>query len=420
MLDLTIRYPGQVDETNPNYPWGKPRNQIADGDGIGTPWERDLASDIIGALHATIYRFGVRGLSGSPENISSSQFADVIDYVTRASLRAALAHPRTVNAVDSGVASGDVKWVPQAGTFAIFHKEANYEYIVSSQAWNVPDALPALEDGIATAARAAINRATGKICVARSSNTNTEYGRLAVGSPGSALTNVTGMAEESAFPFVCETGVASPEFVIGDGADSYTLTGTTLTTIDIGADTPGGTAVAPDIGAADGAGNICLFERGSGKIWVSHDSGENWTFVSLGDGNVVSDAVWSQRLQRFVAVGVDGSNNFVVFESETGDDGSWDKQVCALKAFADLIEDEPITVSRLAIVGGQMLVAYTEGAAGSAQYSNHRGLWYSFDAVNWTLFDLRSGGSALYKMAGGDGSLVTIHEDGTVKMWGQL
>jgi hypothetical protein len=71
MLDLTDRYPLQIDDTDPNYPLGKARNRAAPGDGTGTPWEKDLINDSLGWRQALLAAVGVAA-SGDPDSVAAS------------------------------------------------------------------------------------------------------------------------------------------------------------------------------------------------------------------------------------------------------------------------------------------------------------------------------------------------------------
>lgn len=53
MRNLQLRYPGQIDTSDPvGFPYGKAKNVVVKGDGTGTPWESDLVNDFIGFMQA--------------------------------------------------------------------------------------------------------------------------------------------------------------------------------------------------------------------------------------------------------------------------------------------------------------------------------------------------------------------------------
>lgn len=77
MLDLTERYPLQIDDSDPNFPLGKARNRTAPGDGTGTPWEEDLINDILGWKQALLADTGVSA-SGSVEQVGASDILNAL------------------------------------------------------------------------------------------------------------------------------------------------------------------------------------------------------------------------------------------------------------------------------------------------------------------------------------------------------
>lgn len=82
MFDYTTRYPGQV-SVDAAYPQGKAKNVSVAGDGTGTPWEKDLANDILGFHQALIKAAGIT-VSGAAET------ADVSDLFNAAQILAAI------------------------------------------------------------------------------------------------------------------------------------------------------------------------------------------------------------------------------------------------------------------------------------------------------------------------------------------
>lgn len=80
----SVRYSGQVDTGDANYPHGKARNAGAFQDGTGTPFERDLVNDIWGFLQALLDRARITP-SGTPDHVGASQYVDSVEAVARAS-----------------------------------------------------------------------------------------------------------------------------------------------------------------------------------------------------------------------------------------------------------------------------------------------------------------------------------------------
>lgn len=72
-LDLSARYPGQLDVGDPGYPYGKGRNVDVEGDGNGTPYERDLLNDILGFHQALLVTAGIEP-SEVPDTALASQY----------------------------------------------------------------------------------------------------------------------------------------------------------------------------------------------------------------------------------------------------------------------------------------------------------------------------------------------------------
>jgi hypothetical protein len=72
-LDLTTRYPSQVDDSDVAYPYGKAVNITVAGDGTGTPWEADLVNDIIGFLQSLLNQGGVTP-NESPDSLTNAQY----------------------------------------------------------------------------------------------------------------------------------------------------------------------------------------------------------------------------------------------------------------------------------------------------------------------------------------------------------
>lgn len=76
-LDLTATYPGQIDASDPQYPQGKARNVVAEGDGTGTPWEKQIANDLLGFQQALLNQAGITP-SGNPDEVGTSDYLDAI------------------------------------------------------------------------------------------------------------------------------------------------------------------------------------------------------------------------------------------------------------------------------------------------------------------------------------------------------
>lgn len=85
MLDVSVKYSGQVDTSDPaGYPHGKARNVTVIGDGTGTPLEKDLVNDIFGLQQALLANAGVAP-SGVPDKVGASQQLDAIKFLAEMS-----------------------------------------------------------------------------------------------------------------------------------------------------------------------------------------------------------------------------------------------------------------------------------------------------------------------------------------------
>ena len=79
-LDLASTYPGQIDTSDPQYPQGKARNVVTEGDGTGTPWEKRIVNDQLGFQQALLNQAGITP-SGSPDEVGTSDYLDAINVI---------------------------------------------------------------------------------------------------------------------------------------------------------------------------------------------------------------------------------------------------------------------------------------------------------------------------------------------------
>lgn len=80
-LNYSVRYTGQVATGDSNFPYGKARNIVVEGDGTGTPWEEDLVNDVWGFLQALLVAASIAP-SGSVDNATASQYLDALQVIT--------------------------------------------------------------------------------------------------------------------------------------------------------------------------------------------------------------------------------------------------------------------------------------------------------------------------------------------------
>lgn len=76
-INLTTQYPGKIDTTDPAYPYGKAQNITTPSDGTGTPWEKAIVNDHIGAQQALLKSSGIVP-SGAADKVGASQYLQSI------------------------------------------------------------------------------------------------------------------------------------------------------------------------------------------------------------------------------------------------------------------------------------------------------------------------------------------------------
>ena len=81
MVNLESQYPGKIDPSSSNYPYGEPRNITVPGDGTGTPFEAAWIKDLAGLQQATVAQAGIVP-SGNPDTAVLSQFLEGIKKLT--------------------------------------------------------------------------------------------------------------------------------------------------------------------------------------------------------------------------------------------------------------------------------------------------------------------------------------------------
>lgn len=76
-LSPMIRWPSNTVSGDPEYPFGRAKNEVVPGDKTGTPWERDLINDIWGFHQSLLSEAGISP-SGDPEKVGASQYLDAL------------------------------------------------------------------------------------------------------------------------------------------------------------------------------------------------------------------------------------------------------------------------------------------------------------------------------------------------------
>jgi len=79
-LDLTIQYPGKINDSDPGYPYGAAQNITTPGDGTGTPWEQAIVNDFLGYQQALLVQSGLTP-SGNPDTALDSQYRDAAEIL---------------------------------------------------------------------------------------------------------------------------------------------------------------------------------------------------------------------------------------------------------------------------------------------------------------------------------------------------
>ncbi|RLI34504.1 hypothetical protein DRO66_08710 [Candidatus Bathyarchaeota archaeon] len=79
--NLQITYPGKTITGDPLFPYGKPKNVNVNGDGTGTPFEAEWASDIAGFFQHLLVNSDTVP-SNLPDNVQISQYMEAIKTIT--------------------------------------------------------------------------------------------------------------------------------------------------------------------------------------------------------------------------------------------------------------------------------------------------------------------------------------------------
>lgn len=124
-------YPAQIDATSDptGYPRGKAQNDIVEGDGVGTPYEKTLLNDVLGMQQELLSAAGATP-SGTPDKVGASQYVDAIRYICRDEVRMQPLVP-TQDATNARVPEDfvfeDVKmaWVQQGSGKVLFFPITN-------------------------------------------------------------------------------------------------------------------------------------------------------------------------------------------------------------------------------------------------------------------------------------------------------
>ena len=74
----SILYDGRIDVSDPtNYPYGKAQDSVADGDGIGTPYDLNDRNDVFGLFQALLTHANITP-SQTPDTVLDSQYHEAL------------------------------------------------------------------------------------------------------------------------------------------------------------------------------------------------------------------------------------------------------------------------------------------------------------------------------------------------------
>jgi hypothetical protein len=79
-LDLTDTYPDQVDDADPDRPYGSAVNVTVEFDGTGTPLEKQWINDLWGFLQSLLVAADITP-SGTPDTVTASQYQEALHVI---------------------------------------------------------------------------------------------------------------------------------------------------------------------------------------------------------------------------------------------------------------------------------------------------------------------------------------------------
>ena len=84
-INPAIKYAGQINPADANYPYGSARDVSSPGAGDGTPLQEDWVNDFLGWTQAILQAAGIVP-SGNPETVVSSQLLTALNTIITASI----------------------------------------------------------------------------------------------------------------------------------------------------------------------------------------------------------------------------------------------------------------------------------------------------------------------------------------------
>lgn len=79
-INPEAQFPGKIEPSSTEYPYGKAQNISVPGDGTGTPWEAVLVNDLFGFQQALLDA-GEIVPTGTPEEVGASQYLDALNIL---------------------------------------------------------------------------------------------------------------------------------------------------------------------------------------------------------------------------------------------------------------------------------------------------------------------------------------------------
>lgn len=381
-LAPSVRYPGQI-ATDSSYPLGKAKDVAVDGDGTGTPWEKDLANDIFGLQQGLLVESHM-----VPSFVPDT--ALVSDYVKAV-------HAIAAQNVQANAIANHVKRTPAGGFSAQFEAIAwsGSRWIAVGQA----GAIQRSDDG-----------ETWTQCTADASYTGTFLGVyadssvcIAVGWSGEIQTStdngVTWTRRNSTGDDLYDVkrqGLASVFVAVG-------IAGTIRTSANLGATW---TLRTPDAGYTGSFNALCVQNTrfiavgSGGEIQVS-DDGITWTHKTA--GGAFNLTFWGVAAQvsgglvaaKIIAVGAAFGGHAMIQTSSDGGD-TWVVQTPA-DAYGGLFADVLWT--------GQIWLAISGDDDGVLQYSPNGTRWTSIGRPSTTHFNAGGLGDSTVMLVGGFGKI---------------
>lgn len=76
-INPETQYPGKINPSTADYPYGSARNVTISGDGTGTPWEAAIVNDLLGFQQSLLSAASVVP-SGTPDKVGTSQYLEAL------------------------------------------------------------------------------------------------------------------------------------------------------------------------------------------------------------------------------------------------------------------------------------------------------------------------------------------------------